>query len=113
MKRIALVAVFAVLGLLSTWSGLFLASRIDFTALVGERERIRSGCWEIDHCNVSSGYIALALGVLLLPTLVHGVVGYVLARRNASLPRYLLAGAMLLATTCLFYAVATFLSRYA
>lgn len=112
MRKTVITSLFVLLGFISTWAGLFTSSRINYSAVLGDAHRIRNGCWELDHCDVPWWYLVLIVGVLLLPTLIHGTAGYRLAKRNASPSHFAIAAIVLLAATCLYYMFAALVSHY-
>lgn len=112
MRRAVVTGLFVLLGFISTWTGLITSSRINYSAVLGDAHRIRSGCWELDHCDVPWWYLVLIGGVLLLPTLIHGTAGHRLARRNASRSQFAIAAIVLLAATCAYFMCAAVVSHY-
>lgn len=112
MRTAVSTGLFVLLGLISTWAGLFTSSRINYSAVLGDAHRIRSGCWELDHCDVPWWYLGLIVSVLLLPTLIHATAGYRLAKRNASPSRFVVVAVVLIAATCLYYVLAALVSHY-
>lgn len=112
MRKAVVAGLFILLGFISTWAGLFASSRINYSAVLGDAHRVRSGCWELDHCDVPWWYLGLIVGVLLLPTLIHGAAGYRLAKRNANPSHFAVAVIVLFAATCLYYALVALISHY-
>ena len=72
MKRAVFMAGFAVFGLFSTWSGILLTQRINWSELF----RASPVACEIDHCQVPTHVLVEIALLLLSPTVCHAIVGW-------------------------------------
>jgi hypothetical protein len=107
MKKIAYIVVFSSLGLFSTWSALSLVAHIDWSRYA---HPVRSGCWEIDHCDVAWYFVALFFSTLLLPTVIHAFAGWRLSK--AALKQSAVALPTLWAGTLLYFVSARLINGY-
>lgn len=79
MRRALVVAGYVAAGILNTWLGLYLASLMDFSGLPASLPH-SPACGDLGQCDLPASSIALLMAVLLLPTAVHGLAGFIRER---------------------------------
>jgi len=109
MRRLLTSISFFVWGLFITWASLRLIARIDWSKVASPRP---DGCWEIDHCNVPWYIGAWFIVALLLPTALHTVIGWRLAKVEANGASHLASVLALSVGTFIFYAGGRIASGY-
>src|SRR5262249_888175 len=104
MKRATGLISFAMLGLLSTWSTLFIVTRIDARMPLHLGGKSEVSCGDIEHCDISAFHLAQVFILLMTPTVMHAVVGFRIARNPICIRKLLLSYLTLWAATFVFYA---------
>jgi hypothetical protein len=104
MRRPLYIIAFVAIGLASA-VGSRTASAYIVNLTIGEQPR--SGCYEIDHCNVPPLMLAILLSISLWPIFVSAIMGSYFAGKKYAFPAQALALLSIFLSATLFHFLAS------